>query len=212
MKCYMCDADATTREHVPPKSFFPKGHRENLVTVPSCVTHNHDQSRDIEYVRNVIAGSYGTNAQAEQTFEVGKRSFDRSPALFYQTIGDFETTVVNGEETGVFKFDLERVKSVMEPIANAIYFKDYGEGYVGKWNVFITSLMSREDLAGQPNQWQPFRDLLGTLQFVAKPVPQPAIFRYAVCEIPGGVVFEFVFYEAFTSHCFGPRPDKTTTV
>ena len=113
MKCYMCKAEATTREHVPPRSFFPTGHRDNLVTVPSCVTHNHDQSRDIEYVRNVIAGFHGTNVQAEQTFEVAKRSFDRSPALFYQTFGDFETVLVNGEETGVFTFDLERVKSVM---------------------------------------------------------------------------------------------------
>jgi hypothetical protein len=87
MQCYMCAAEATTREHVPPKSFFPMSYRENLVTVPSCATHNHDQALDIEYVRNVIAGSYGTNAQAEQTFEVAKRSFDHSSALFHQTFG-----------------------------------------------------------------------------------------------------------------------------
>jgi len=208
MKCYMCDANATTREHVPPKSFFPKGHRGNLVTVPSCVTHNHDQSQDIEYVRNIIAGFYGTNVQAEQTFEVAKRSFDRSPALFYRTFGDFETIVVDGEETGAFRFDLERVKSVIRPIANAIHFNDYGETYADKWNVFLSSLKSWEDFAGQPNQWDPFRNLLGTIQFVAKPVPQPAIFTYAVHEMPDGLVYELVFYGAFRIHCFGPRPGR----
>jgi hypothetical protein len=59
----MCSADATTREHVPPKSLFPKGYRENLTIVRSCVTHNHDQSLDIEYARNLITGFYGVNAQ-----------------------------------------------------------------------------------------------------------------------------------------------------
>src|SRR5689334_16121651 len=124
MKCYMCDAEATTREHVPPKSFYPKGHRNDLLTVPSCYAHNHDQSLDIEYVRNVIAGFYGTNNEEEQTFEIAKRSFDRSSALFYQTFGSFERIRLDGEETGMFRVDLERMKSVMRAIANAIYFKD----------------------------------------------------------------------------------------
>jgi hypothetical protein len=72
MKCYMCAADATTREHVPPKSFFPRGHRDNLVTVPSCVAHNHDQSLDIEYVRTLIAGFYGTNARQNRHLKLSK--------------------------------------------------------------------------------------------------------------------------------------------
>ena len=179
------------------------------MTVPSCVTHNHDQSRDIEYVRNVIAGFHGTNVQAEQTFEVAKRSFDRSPALFYQTFGDFETVLVNGEETGVFTFDLERVKSVMRAIANAVYFKDYGETFGAKWNVFVTSVKSWEDFAGEPNQWAAFRNLLARIQFVAKPVPQPTIFTYGVHEMPDGLVYEFLFFGAFKVHCFGPKPEKS---
>jgi len=35
--CYMCERTATTREHVPPKSFFPEGYRTNLVTVPLLI-------------------------------------------------------------------------------------------------------------------------------------------------------------------------------
>jgi hypothetical protein len=205
MKCYMCDADATTREHVPPRSFFPKGHRENLVTVPSCIVHNHDQSLDIEYVRNIIVGFSGTNAHAEPVFEIAKRSFERSSALFRQTFGDFEIVHFEGEKTGVFKVDLERMKSVMRPIANAIHFKDYGDRYSAEWNVFVTSMKSREDFVGQPNQSQSFRTLLSTIQFVAKPVAQPNIFAYAVNEMADGLVFEFVFYGSFTIHCFGPR-------
>jgi hypothetical protein len=79
----MCNAEATTSEHVPPRSFFPGTHRKNLVTVPSGYDHNHDQSLDVEYVRNVIASLYGGNEQAEQMIGPTERSFDRSPALFY---------------------------------------------------------------------------------------------------------------------------------
>ena len=208
MKCYACDAEATTREHVPPRSFFPKDRRQNLLTVPSCYAHNHDQSLDIEYVRNLISGFYGTNTEAERTFEIAKRSFDRSSALFHQTFGDFERILLNAEETGTFRVDLDRVKSVMRPIANALYFMERGERYPAEWNVFVTSLKSREDFAGLPSQWQRFRDLLSSIQFLARPVSQPDIFTYAFSEIPGGVVFELVFYGSFTTHCFGPINDQ----
>lgn len=49
--CYMCDAEATTVEHVPPKCIFPESKdlsstdklldfRKQLITVPSCDDHN----------------------------------------------------------------------------------------------------------------------------------------------------------------------------
>jgi hypothetical protein len=53
-KCYMCDAAGTTKEHAPPDCFFPKGYRAGLWTVPSCDAHNSRNSKDVEYVRNVI--------------------------------------------------------------------------------------------------------------------------------------------------------------
>jgi hypothetical protein len=178
--------------------------------VPSCVAHNHDQSLDIEYVRNIIAGFYGTNAEAEQPFEVAKRSFDRNPALFNQTFGDVRAIEFNGEQLGAFTVDLERMGSVMKPIANAIYFKEYGEGYPARWNIFVASMRSREDAAGQSSQWQSFRNLIAGIQFVAKPVPQPAIFKYSVSEMPREIAFEFIFYGTFTVYCFGPTIAKSS--
>lgn len=40
LKCYMCECEGTTKEHVPPRCFFPKQKRVNLFTVPSCKKHN----------------------------------------------------------------------------------------------------------------------------------------------------------------------------
>jgi hypothetical protein len=50
--CYMCDRDASSREHVPPAAFFPeqkespdgKDYRRNLITVPSCSKHNYEKT------------------------------------------------------------------------------------------------------------------------------------------------------------------------
>jgi len=207
----MCDAEATTREHVPPKSFFPDGYRKDLITVPSCPAHNHAQSLDIEYARNIVAGFDGVNQVGELVFELAKRSYNRSPALFCESFHDFRPICINGQDTGAFTVDLERVKSKMAPIANAIYFKEYGHQYPAQWNVFLASMRSQDAdgrLIAESSRWQKVRKLVATIQFVPKLVPQPNVFGFGVCELPGGLMFEFVFYGGFTIHCFGPMIEK----
>src|SRR5688572_4679712 len=48
--CYHCGSPASTREHFPPKSFFPRGGNLQLTTVPSCKLHNNDKSGDDQYL------------------------------------------------------------------------------------------------------------------------------------------------------------------
>lgn len=48
--CYMCGQVATTKEHFPPKAFFPRGGNLKLKTVPSCKAHNNDKSGDDQYL------------------------------------------------------------------------------------------------------------------------------------------------------------------
>src|SRR5713226_181962 len=119
-KCYMCEAIATSVEHVPPKCFFPKGYRANLITVPSCTAHNEQNSKDVEYVRNVISTQHGcTNKAAAKAFETAKRSFDKSVKLANRTFRDLRRVLVEGQETGAFPVDLARHKNVMRAIAYA---------------------------------------------------------------------------------------------
>lgn len=105
--CYACDQPATTKEHAPPKSFFPQGRRGSLITVPSCSIHNCDNSPDVEYVRNAIAFLAGLNETGESLIVTAKRSFDHSPALFERTLRSF---VVHSpeEQVGTYKLDLAR--------------------------------------------------------------------------------------------------------
>ena len=52
----MCDRNAVSSEHVPPKNLFPeqkdvgKDYRQYLITVPSCEIHNNHKSKDDEFL------------------------------------------------------------------------------------------------------------------------------------------------------------------
>jgi hypothetical protein len=52
MSCYYqgCSEPPATMEHIPPKSFFPKDQRNQLLKVPSCKLHNNAKSYDDVYV------------------------------------------------------------------------------------------------------------------------------------------------------------------
>jgi len=64
----MCDRDAISSEHVPPKNLFPEqkdvgeDYRKHLITVPSCEIHNGAKSKDDEFLMVSLAGIFGNNS------------------------------------------------------------------------------------------------------------------------------------------------------
>jgi hypothetical protein len=83
LKCYMCEELATSVEHVPAKCFFPKGQRQNLITVPSCPRHNNETSKDDEYVRGIIVTARGTNKLAIDHWRRDvRKSYLHAPSYF----------------------------------------------------------------------------------------------------------------------------------
>lgn len=192
--CYMCDQAATTGEHVPPRSFFPKSKRVNLWKVPSCEDHNNDNKMDVEYVRGVIATQLGTNATAQRVLEVSMRSWDYRPALFKRTFHDLEPVLINGKESGAFSFDLPRVKSVMSAVARALAYRDFGRQFMGKWRVLCATLGSRKPTPG----WDKVRDLLTQASYDPIPTPVPDVFEYGIHRTkPVGFIYRLVFYGGF---------------
>src|SRR5260370_32538856 len=109
--CNACEARATSKEHAPPKSFFPEDRRRNLITVPSCKTHNHGNAPDVEYIRNSLAFLAGINDAGTVMIHKAMRSFDRSPALFNRTFRSMRPLVQNGEEAWGFQRDLGKVEA-----------------------------------------------------------------------------------------------------
>lgn len=78
--CVYCGRDAgNSFDHIPPRCLFPQGFRENLITVPSCVSCNRGFSSDDEYFRDCIVMKHevGDNPQAKLVQESMLRSFAR---------------------------------------------------------------------------------------------------------------------------------------
>jgi hypothetical protein len=209
--CYACDQPATSKEHVPPKSFFPKAHRTNLITVPSCSKHNHDNSKDVEYTRNVISAHYGTNQLAQHLFsgEV-TRSFGRSPRLFHKTFEDLQGFVLEGMLTGAAKADIKRMETVMSACICAIHFRETGE-QTSSWDVVFPNLGFGKNTAQEAvKAWAEFLPLLGKLRLSKRVTGSPEVFKYAVAEILGQRAYGMLFYEGFAVFAFStsvPSPE-----
>jgi hypothetical protein len=139
-QCYCCNELATTKDHIPPKCFFPEkkylpenssNYRSQLVTVPSCSVHNNSRSSDDEYTAAVIA----MNSHSDLAFLLfkkkwvqallrregilGKRIF--STARHARTI-DKENNILIPRETLAISYEIQRINRVMESIARAIYY------------------------------------------------------------------------------------------
>jgi len=196
-ECYMCNAAAVTKEHVPPRSFFPAGLRTGAVTVPSCVRHNLGNSNDVEYVRNVISTQHGVNDAAAEVFEVTKRSFDLSPRLMSRTFRDVRPISIDGDETGAFTIDLQRHRRVMRAIAYGLYFHYFGRKHHGDWQIFTPSFRHKASVySGRPDPWDGFRALLESGHYVPLSVPHPAVFNCGAFQMEHGqMMFRLTFYE-----------------
>jgi hypothetical protein len=53
-KCYLCRSTANTRDHIPPKGFFPIPGPDNLITVPCCKKCNQGWSLDDDEARTYL--------------------------------------------------------------------------------------------------------------------------------------------------------------
>jgi len=201
--CYACTEPAKTREHYPPDSFFPAGNRVNLTTVPSCELHNNANSKDVEYVRNIITTVLGVNQVGESHFlDKSMRSLDRSPRLLNATFGDIRPVQVNGGTSGLFTVDVDRVKTVMEACVRAIHFAETAER-LSAWEIVVPNLMFKDGVPQSTvNGWMQLLSMLGSVAYSLRSTSNPDVFEYGVAEIEGGHVYALRFYKAFQVYAF----------
>lgn len=101
-RCYWCGIPSVGFEHVPPQNLFPKGHRNELIKVTACKGHNQDLSKIDERMRiNLIMLSHTSKT-------AGKL---------------FHAKIIKGIQR-------EESKGLGEDIANNIYQKPEGGGYI----------------------------------------------------------------------------------
>lgn len=132
-QCYMCSDPSTSREHAPPKCMFPEGHRENLITVPSCDAHNTAKSKDDEWLRTVLTMNYSTNKTGtEYGFQKIKSAYERKPKLLTALFETARPTMaIDGTSMSVMptveiEIDSKRALVALERIGRALYFHHFG--------------------------------------------------------------------------------------
>jgi hypothetical protein len=134
MACYYqgCSQRGTTKEHVPPRSFFPKDQRKQLLTVPSCELHNTAKSSDDIYV---LAQICMNASPSNRSREVWKQRV--LPQLGYngealrKTLANDAVRLPSGAV--MYKVDTERFNRFFDALSYGIVFKACGaslpEGY-----------------------------------------------------------------------------------
>lgn len=153
--CYMCSAEAISKEHVPPRCLFPKDSelakgmtmRRNLIKVPSCHIHNSSKSKDDEYLMFVMSCAFQGNEFKSRLFKNRVlRAFQKKPhvmetvfknprKILFREGGEGEP-----EESISFEADLDRVDSIFHHMACGIYYHHFREKWLGEAKNIINFL------------------------------------------------------------------------
>jgi hypothetical protein len=196
MQCYLCGTpNPTTRDHVPPKGFFPNPRPADLITLPCCEACNNSYSRDDEAMRVWLSSGLGCSQAAEWITEhkILPGIIERSPAFrttLLTQMEDITVTDENGERLEAVKFsvDRERADRFITRVAKGLqkhHFPDR-DGRVGTWRCVHV-----ENRLDHLTRVEPLRDLLPHFDSRGDEVIQ---YRYGFTEDHVTCVWLIVFY------------------
>ena len=99
-QCYLCEREADTRDHVPPRAFFDVL-PTNMPTLPACSICNASYAKDEEYFRTiVVAACCGTSQAANRVWSGSvSRSLGRKAygGLRKRLVGSLVTVELDNE-------------------------------------------------------------------------------------------------------------------
>ena len=211
--CYMCDAPATSGEHVPPKCLFPERKdlppqtdlRKNLFKkVPSCDSHNSQKSQDDEYFLYVLSTSFQINEIGRNLYRTKVRRAIKRNASVLGKIASTATPVTysvpNSDDIIIsvaHKLDEDRFNTMIDRLARAIYFYHskekwtYGIRYQAE---FLFATINQSDKANarikeisrQADEW--FSDV----PYIGE---NREVFKYQALEADNSRIMRLHFYE-----------------
>ena len=129
MSCYFqaCLKRGQTKEHIPPKSFFPKDQRNQLLTVTSCERHNNGKSSDDLYVLAHICMNASPSKISREAFaqSVVRQLGYNDEKLRKMLVRD----AVNLQSGAVaYKVDIDRFDKFFTALSCGIVYKACGAG------------------------------------------------------------------------------------
>lgn len=214
--CYMCDAEATSREHAPPLCFFPSVDdagldlRKNLVTVPACDQHNSRKSKDDEFFRSIIVMTAAQHNDIGRLQFFGKflRGVRRTPHV-YRSFFDDHGTVANRTQRAM-RVDRARFDVCVDHLARALFFHTFGE----KWSfpIIVTSPNFYSGVAGDSvvpdsdteQAVAGTREALGSQAVLGD---NPDVFKYRLRHEASEEAYAFaaIFYDVFEVFSYSSR-------
>lgn len=208
--CYFCSAPATSDEHVPPKTLFPKqkdsldgkDYRKNLLTVRSCDLHNTNKSKEDEYLLYVLAMSSPSNRIGTKQFLTKvQRAINRRPMLLDKMLIGYQLVICQNTSSGTLynsialKPDENRLNAVFECIARALYFIEKGAPWNRNITVLTEFMMSLDDKSKNERQSLYISEIESFLMEAPFKGENPEVFSYQFVERDGFGLMRLYFYE-----------------
>jgi hypothetical protein len=205
----MCEEEATSVEHVPPKCLFPeskdvggKNYRINLLTVPSCDKHNGKKSQDDEFLMVSLAGIVGNNSIGYQHYggkihrALKRTSFKLLDDIFIQKR---ELRLKNENKFMDVIWgtpDYKRLEDCFSHVAYGVYRFHFKNSFIGELKPYLGFLHHNEQ---NPKAFKAFlqakakHELDGKTQYGEN----PGVFYYQITEPDEFEVFliHLCFYE-----------------
>ena len=210
--CYACADLANSREHSPPRCLFPESKdlppevdlRKNLISVPSCTTHNSERSRDDEYLMWILALPVQGNAKKQAHFQSkGLRAFKRRPDTFIGLLDNLtpiQLKDAHGQvfESASFEVNLNRFDRCMWKIAIALFHHETGEKWLGGFRVFTDAFV---ELKGKDAEQinRKMREALAKMSYAFRGAPvkgeNQEVFTYSIVRSAHANAVMMRFYE-----------------
>lgn len=135
MECTYCSDSATTRDHVPPKGFFPEPRSSDLITVPSCAKCNASFGHDDEYIQAVIQmrADVSNSEPGSGLLDKVLRGIDRGEAQgfkrgIFESMAEAEIYTTEGiylGNAGVMNIDRDRLMSFVRRNIQGLFYHVY---------------------------------------------------------------------------------------
>lgn len=220
--CYFCGTEAITREHFPPKCFFPKekelihlpeelrkNYRVNLESVPSCLEHNSSYSKDDEYLLLLVSSHLNINNDFRKMFTIkNRRAIEERPKLINLINGNPRPVFTEGKIGIAVNVDRDRILKELDKIARAIYYHEFNERWQNEIS-FETPAITRYR-SGQ-EYIKEFRELEELSKKFLRDEPLkgkfPEIFCYKIYrDIENcNLLIHFLFYQGLPIIAYSPE-------